>query len=465
MWMAIVLISLLQACTGNVRGEYKLPVTVSELIETAQLQIPKLDYESKAIHLLDMYRAKASQTWDQRKGYLCTTFIKWSEASQRLLFQNMVHSKGFCDWLIIVYNAANKSETQITDSVMGHMAMEERFNAESSSPLANRLNLTTHQLPGARAFQIVVLPSKKEIPAAEKILCEEYMHQNEKYLDNSTKYPRKAPVYASPFQSLLENDRYFSPCQFIQDIHHDQRVVGEEETPYNAFLYSKVEMLQYLLPYLSQYRYAWVLDGDLSLSALDMLWFAKIHQCSLFQSPIVAQPLIHENTQSYRYLQRRSWENPRILASNVGFIEIQAPLMDAMFLEWYIMAFIVPLSPALHILGVDWGYDEMFCTAAAEFMNRIGVKGKHQVKPYNKFNTCAAIISDMSINHRNLGEIGSVFGKDTKLRLNFGLMKIVHQFFKSFAHNGLQPQMDPLHVNGTVEYLKVRSFAPNCKLV
>jgi hypothetical protein len=55
-------------------------------------------------------------------------------------------------------------------------------------------------------------------------------------------------------------------------------------------------------------------------------------------APLVAQPLIYENTQAYDFLNYRAWEDhpALIIAAAAGFIEIQTPVLHSGFLQWFL---------------------------------------------------------------------------------------------------------------------------------
>jgi len=149
----------------------------------------------------------------------------------------------------------------------------------------------------------------------------------------------------------------------------------------------------------------------------------------------------------------------------VGFIELQVPLFDASFFEWFVMAFIMPLLPSLHILGVDWGFDEMFCPTAQEFFLRTGHLryGEGQFHREYKQHVCAAVISNLAVHHHNGAEIAKEIGTTVKVYLNFGLMKIVHRCFGELAQHGLQHRLDPL--NFDTHYLRSNALQANCTAV
>jgi hypothetical protein len=429
---------LLLSVFYSVRPQYHLPATVDEMILIAEQQIPTMEYEAKAINLLNEFKVKAA-TEPKRRGYVCSTFVKWKVPTKKLLLQNMIATNGFCDWAIVVYNPVNHTVSEIEKQL--------KFSLGINSSIDNSISHNQYKLDKTDTyksnigytgrFEVIVLDSKEKFYQNCKPICEEY-------------YNRLVPISVrmSDKQNLEE-----SQCDLIEDV---------KDVLYNKALFSKIAMLMVLLPLTGRYKYVWVLDGDLSFRGMDLSWFRKLHQCALPRPPLVSQPLVFEKTQSYRYLQRPSWQNSSILASSVGFIEIQAPLFDALFFEWFVFAFIVPLLPAMHILGVDWGFDEMFCTAASEFVAKVGgPEYPHTI--YERHHVCGAIISNLTIHHRNLGEIGSVIGHEAKMNLNFGLMKILHKFFGSFAYHGLNTHVDPFNPGST--YIQSTELKGKCNIV
>ena len=53
-----------------------------------------------------------------------------------------------------------------------------------------------------------------------------------------------------------------------------------------------------------------------------------------------------------------------VVAAHTGFIEIQVPLIDAALFRWYLLSFVLPMAVPAHILGADWGFDQLFCRVA-----------------------------------------------------------------------------------------------------
>lgn len=372
---------------------------VEKLTHDAFQSIPHNDYESLAIQLIPYIHAASNTT---RKGYLCTTFLKWSSANIEKLVNNANVSNTFCDWAIIVYNPEKAS-------------LQEMYEY-----LSIRVD---------RPFEIIIAPTKLTAYHIYEDLCEDYMKNV-----NSLYYRDK----------LLSQNISKSTCDFIYDTY---------PTPYNHMLYSKSTLWLLLLNIIRKYEYVWLLDDDLSLEEIDFEALAPIHQCAFARPPLVSQPLINVPTQFYKYLYRGSWTDQSVLASTVGFIEIQAPLMQAEFFEWFLVAFVVPLYPAMHILGADWGIDELFCTAAKQY-NRV------LYPSMNNNEECVVIVSKMQLLHENKNEIARSIGIESKRQLNFGLMKVVHRYFGSFAHNGLQHRVNPF--NNDTQYFPVYQLRDDC---
>lgn len=220
---------------------------------------------------------------------------------------------------------------------------------------------------------------------------------------------------------------------------------------FNPSLYSKPSLFLMMLDFIPKYKYIWTLDSDIDLRSLDLKKFFHILQCSYKYTPIISQPLVDQNNQFFRYLRRMSWKDVTALASTVGFIEIQIPIFEASFLEYFIMAFILPLLPAMVVSGGDWGIDEMFCAAGREFI-------RHEKNGLHDQPICAVVLNDMSVKHHNRGEIGNTIGWDVRWDLNDAFRKIVQKTFGEFCQSGGLYSNDPLIVrNHHKKVYKLRS--------
>ncbi len=381
-----------------------LNISVSDLTTLAESHILKADYVDRARKLASAMKHSSRVDVSKRKGVLCSTFIKWSSATLELLVHNMNHSAAVCDWLIIAYDSQNHT------------------NYEMELHLRNQLLIVGVQAIHRHGFlTVVTAPHKQDSMEAFRGMC-----------DN----------YAKHFirEDFIEE---YDPCGIASRTRFIQ---------FNPSLYSKASLFLMILEFLPNYKYVWTLDSDIDLRSLDMKKFFHILQCSFKHTPIISQPLIHENNQVYQYLHKDYWRNVTAFASAIEFIEIQAPIFETSFLEYFILAFILPFLPAMVVLGGDWGIDEMFCAAGKEFM-------RHEKKGLHEHPICAVVLANMSVNHRNRGEIGNTIGWDIKMNLNFGLMKIVRDNLGQFCQSGLIYN-NPFNV--ATHYKKVHKLRSSC---
>jgi hypothetical protein len=354
---------------------------------------------------------------------------------------NLHESKDFCDWLIIVYDV-DKSQSMYQHMI--HQANASLHEGMARQLMEQQLELlysvnSTSLKPLSIVDIIIANKNNKQRVFHELFTTycdrhfEEYILPQERHSHGNL--PKKE--YQSPLSHSVYN-----PCRSL----HDSNI---NTTMFNQHLISKGSLFTLLLPYLPHYEYIWVLDGDMSFEGMNLTTFKAIHQCAFEYPPYISQALINIPSQFYRYLIKRHWEQKGdTLASTVGFIEIQAPFLHARFFEWYIMSFIIPLLPAMHILGADWGLDELFCTAAQEYMRTPPLH--HEVNGNTP--ACAVITANMSLHHEDSADIRKSVGGEVKRELNFGLMKIVHRYFNSFAFHGLQYHVNPLN-RGTNFYM------------
>ncbi|RYH20975.1 hypothetical protein EON65_21895 [archaeon] len=411
----IVLICVSAADKTKPRVKVQLserPAYVQNLIDLAENSLPAFDYESRANQLLSiMKHSPPSSSSLPRKGTLCSTFIKWSDATSQNLLYNMQYSVGFCNWLVIVYNSTGVSAEHI------------RMSIELSLDDHRHVNRSINTAPW---LTVVTLPPKDTLQIFLHDVCEQYW---KRHLD--------------PF--LIK----FHQCELISNL---------PDLPFNPHLYAKESQLIVLLPHLFHYEYVWTLDGDLGFHTLNVTRFHRIHMCAFHTPPLVSQPLIQQSTQFYRYLLRRSWGHTNTLASTVGFVELQASYFHTHYLEWFILAFIVPLANPMYILGSDWGVDEMYCTAARQYK---AIMVSHNATTTDPL--CAVIVGNMGIHHNNLKTIKKVMGgRDTHLHLNYALMHIVHKMFGGYCSGGLRVENDPFQPDAS--YVQSYKFREDCPL-
>ena len=129
----------------------------------------------------------------------------------------------------------------------------------------------------------------------------------------------------------------------------------------------------------------WLADADVGLTADGLSAFLIRWACSFRAGPpLVAQPAMHgnqgrtERAQTFWPLNyAREWRpEGRVgslgaLALHVGYVEQQAPLLDAGFLAWYVAELGQTLAAMQLAAGTDLATDQMWCRAAAAYARRI----------------------------------------------------------------------------------------------
>eukprot|EP01039_Chlorochromonas_danica_P005858 gene5858-6451_t len=403
------MLSLVLDILTSAQLQTPLPAIYSEMIDTAEHALPSYDYETRAIRLVSSLRSPIKS----RKGYLCATFISWKESHLTVLISNMLKTRGFCNWFVAVYQSFSLTEQamrlEIEDKILKKGISNSSFSVNSQP-----------------WFTVVPAPPKDKSPEHFYSICQGYCAN---YVDTAS--------------------INFDQCKLIPPLHG---------LPYNPVLFSKAAMLMLLLRTLPYYEYVWTLDGDISLTSLDIDKFHLIHRCAFRKPPLVSQPLIHQPTQFYRYLYRRSWGHSSILANTVGFIELQAAMFHARFLEWFILAFIVPLLTTMYILGSDWGIDELYCTAARQYLATAVSHNATLTDPI-----CAVIVGNMDVHHIDEKLIKRAMGgNDIHLHLNYAHMGIVRYYFPSFCSNGLLRENDPFVDNSS--FIPSYGTARNCRV-
>jgi hypothetical protein len=227
-----------------------------------------------------------------------------------------------------------------------------------------------------------------------------------------------------------------------------------------------------------------MMDGDISLRDFDMARFLTTLNCAFPRRPLVAQALVAEGSQTYKYLNAEKWRRSHAVATYSGFVEIQAPLMDAPFLEWFVLAFVVPMLLPSHILGADWGFDELFCKAAEYYQHLLLLESAGQHTPEETARSmgrllrvgapssssssssfppaCGIVVGGTPIHHVNAKEMNSLLGYEVKRRLNKELMRLIRLSFPHFVRPGKDPDADPLSPQS--HFQKMDALRPDCSV-
>jgi hypothetical protein len=435
--------------------------TRKNLLKSARAHVPQINFD-KRIHDLSRYYSLLTRGTESK--LLCSTFVELSTTKvvDRVI-DNIMKSSNQCDWLVVVYGSDDQDEQSTTDDFYSKLN-----KARKNDSQLRRGRPIEHIMTAAVKLEFV-LPREKLLDSVSA-LCKTHLTEN------------------------MEITGLIDICDFsmlkVTDIAVDspnggagsgQGTAISPSFTYNALISPKSLMLLQFLPYLRRYRSVWLLDGDISLRDFDMRRFLNILRCSFASTPLVSQPLIAENTQTYKYLNSKGWAKSRALSSTAGFVEIQAPLMDSRFLEWYLLAFVAPMAGASHILGADWGFDRLFCNAASTFIREVlldvdyspfsrvderpaqtGSGSGAKQPPNSKHIGCAIVTGGTPLHHLNSQVTNSIMGSDSKYALNMELVALIAAAYPNHVMNGKGPLSDPLHPEAV--FRQVYELRPNCEL-
>ena len=130
--------------------------------------------------------------------------------------------------------------------------------------------------------------------------------------------------------------------------------------------------------------------------------------------------------------------------------------MDAAFFSWFLRFLVVPRVAPLHIMGADWGFDDLFCTAAANFRHYTAAAGGTGRAGLAAAPVCAVVVGGSTMSHLNRGVLKAAVGRGEKWYLNHEMLAMVTQTFPTFFHKGfLSPLASP--INGTGRVLHQRA--------
>mmetsp|Transcript_26147 Transcript_26147/g.56515 ORF Transcript_26147/g.56515 Transcript_26147/m.56515 type:complete len:391 (-) Transcript_26147:115-1287(-) len=126
--------------------------------------------------------------------------------------------------------------------------------------------------------------------------------------------------------------------------------------------------------WISLYDYVWLADSDILFHQFDYAQFWLSHQNSFLHGPpLLAQPLIRQNTQLLIYgFNMDQWSKAlganytQYVATNV-YVEQQAPFFKAKFLVW-LLDRLGPLLDKQLAMDNDWGAGGLWCGAAAHYI-------------------------------------------------------------------------------------------------
>eukprot|EP01035_Chromulina_nebulosa_P029807 gene29807-39538_t len=357
-------------------------------------------YERRAIDFADHY---ALLPIKERNLLLCTTFIKLNHAAIKILLANVKRTILYCDWLVVIYQHHERDKNLLIQD----------FNAEMHNYSLSQ------RLPNGTVNVFFTFPRKRSQ------VIESLYHTKKLFeVDLKLKWFRSNSTAAVERKSNILS--YFE---------NTYKFLGLADSSSNM---SSLEMFKLDNQRYNEkaYKSLWMMDGDISLADFDIATFLTIRDCAFEPEhrPLITQALVSEKTQTYKYLNAEKWKDRRnVMAAYSGFVEIQAPLMDAQFFSWFVVSFVVPMILPSHILGADWGFDELFCKAADYYYSRIVKREKNSVPSIEVgVSACAIIVGGTPMHHENKKEMNSILGYEVKRRLNKELMRLINISFPSF---------------------------------
>jgi len=211
-----------------------------------------------------------------------------------------------------------------------------------------------------------------------------------------------------------------------------------------------------LLPFLPNYRYALMMDEDISLMGFDAKKALDIWLCSSHPPPLIVQPLIQENTQFYVFLNEETWKDDNIIFSETGLVEQQVPIMSSMFLTWYIENVLKKVIPCALALGVDWGIDRTWCPAARQFgIEVLGWK--------NYTGSCGIIIGSGSVHHLNTKSITTKRTNPVAFRAKGAyILELYKTLFPSWIRSYDYHKVNPRSLTYGKDFAKIRTLNSTC---
>lgn len=188
----------------------------------------------------------------------------------------------------------------------------------------------------------------------------------------------------------------------------------------------KTVLYQELMPYVRHYKQVFLLDEDISLEGFNITSFQQHWDCAFPHKPLIVQPLIFESNQFITFMNLKSWSadhRSKIVASAVGLVEQQVPLMDAVFFEWFVKRVLSFTRETALQHGVDWGHDRSWCNAAAMYSRAV-------LQYPNDSVPCAVFPTAPPVHHLNLKSMASK--RENRSRFHANGVKVVQLYIDLF---------------------------------
>lgn len=211
-----------------------------------------------------------------------------------------------------------------------------------------------------------------------------------------------------------------------------------------------------LLPILPNYRRIFLLDEDISLQDFEINEANAIWSCTFFPPPLITQPLIHEDTQYFKFVTYSHWKKWNIQSSAVGIVEQQVPMFESIFFQWFVTR-VLALGRHKSIKhGADWP-DRTWCNAAKAYGTSV-LGWKNYKVP------CSLLIGTNPVHHLD-GESISIKRRDpeTFRRNGYAVVKYFTSLFPSWVlQDPVNLKTDPTHLDYSKKYPKCKKLNATC---
>jgi hypothetical protein len=222
-------------------------------------------------------------------------------------------------------------------------------------------------------------------------------------------------------------------------------------------------LYQDLLPLLPRYNRVFTLDDDVSLKGFDAAKFLLHWDCAMQPPPLITQPLISESNQYIGFVNKNAWDGVmgsdgrKVLVSQVGFIEQQAPVFDSAFFDWFIRRVLTKSKEVALKYGVDWGGDRAWCGAAQAYAARaLGYPAE--------FIPCAVLPNSSPVHHYNHHSMDVKRKNRETFRVNAAEVVAFYTYnFPTWTMQGDPAKVaNPLFENRTREFLRSTELDKRC---
>jgi hypothetical protein len=147
-----------------------------------------------------------------------------------------------------------------------------------------------------------------------------------------------------------EYQKYFVFCNHTHALKKHPDLMAFKHIP-------KPLMFFDVLPYLPDYQYVVLFDEDISVQEFNFSAYNEIFHCSFYPSPppLISQGLVREESQDFPFLRPSGWKDlPDVIASEAVFIEQQMPLINTVFLKWFVEHVMSRVVPKIVETGSTW---------------------------------------------------------------------------------------------------------------